>query len=151
MGRELRRVPMDFDYPLNKVWYGHFIDSISTCASVGEHTGENSYCEQCREMARAKGIHITYYDCPDFETYLAEPIKKLRELLAPPKGEGYQLWETTTEGSPVSPVFATLDELCAWCETNATVFADCKATKDEWKKMLTEDCVIYKEGNMLFL
>ncbi|HFD2052150.1 TPA: hypothetical protein ACF2DE_002881 [Clostridium perfringens] len=23
MGRELKRVPLDFDYPLGKVWYGY--------------------------------------------------------------------------------------------------------------------------------
>lgn len=41
----------------------------------------------------------------------------------PPLGEGYQLWENCTEGSPQSPVFKTLDELCTWCEPNATTFA----------------------------
>ena len=50
-----------------------------------------------------KGIALTSYGCPDFEPFLG-----------PPKGEGFQLWETTTEGSPVSPVFETLDELCEW-------------------------------------
>lgn len=30
----------------------------------------------------------------------------------PPEGEGYQLWETTSEGSPISPVFETLEALC---------------------------------------
>lgn len=29
----------------------------------------------------------------------------------PPTGEGWQLWETVSEGSPVSPVFATAEEL----------------------------------------
>lgn len=33
MGRELKRVPMDFDYPLHKVWYGYFVDNISFCIS----------------------------------------------------------------------------------------------------------------------
>lgn len=28
MGRELKRVPLDFDYPLHKVWYGYFVDNI---------------------------------------------------------------------------------------------------------------------------
>jgi hypothetical protein len=32
----------------------------------------------------------------------------------PPKGDGWQLWETVSEGSPVSPVFTTADELTAW-------------------------------------
>lgn len=33
MGRELKRVPLDFDYPLHKVWYGYFVDNISFCIS----------------------------------------------------------------------------------------------------------------------
>lgn len=32
----------------------------------------------------------------------------------PPSGEGWQLWETVSEGSPVSPVFATAKELAKW-------------------------------------
>lgn len=59
----------------------------------------------------------------------------------PPAGEGYQLWETCSEGSPISPVFATLDELCAWAADSATTFADQRATKGEWKEMLESDCV----------
>lgn len=35
----------------------------------------------------------------------------------PPKGEGWQLWETVSEGSPVSPVFATAEELAQWLTT----------------------------------
>ena len=29
----------------------------------------------------------------------------------PPAGDGYQIWETVSEGSPISPVFATPEEL----------------------------------------
>ena len=32
----------------------------------------------------------------------------------PPAGDGYQIWETVSEGSPVSPVFATPEELARW-------------------------------------
>lgn len=59
--------------------------------------------------------------------------------IEPPVGEGFQLWENTSEGSPISPVFATLDELCAWCEKNATTFADQCATTAQWKEMLEKD------------
>jgi hypothetical protein len=69
----------------------------------------------------------------------------------PPTGDGYQMWETTTEGSPSSPVFATLDELCIWCEENATTFASFKATKDEWRNMLDHDFVHHKEGSCIFI
>ncbi|MFI1889827.1 hypothetical protein [Streptomyces jumonjinensis] len=32
----------------------------------------------------------------------------------PPTGDGWQLWETVSEGSPISPVLATADDLAAW-------------------------------------
>lgn len=35
----------------------------------------------------------------------------------PPTGDGWQLWETTSEGSPVGPVFATAEELAQWLTT----------------------------------
>ena len=69
----------------------------------------------------------------------------------PPTGVGYQLWETTSEGSPDSPVFASLDALCEWCAENATTFGSYTATAEEWKGMLSEDFVHHQEGNAIFL
>lgn len=45
---------------------------------------------------------------------------------------GYALYETTTEGTPVSPVCETLEELATWCADNATVFASLKWSREEW-------------------
>lgn len=69
----------------------------------------------------------------------------------PPTGDGYQLWENCSEGSPVSPVFASLDELCAWAEENATTFADFRATREEWREMLDGGAVHAKVGNNIYL
>ena len=54
------------------------------------------------------------------------------EPVDPPAGDGWQLWETTSEGSPVSPVFATAEELAGWCETGATWFGDARWTRAQW-------------------
>ena len=141
MGRELKRVPMDFDYPIGKVWYGYY------CAPSFCHSEYSAGCEGCKEFARILGIPKSEYgDCPAFEKHF-----NITPTIEPPKGEGYQLWETTSEGSPSSPVFATLDELCKWCETNATTFADNKATKEEWKKMLDDNFVYHQQGNVIFI
>jgi len=40
------------------------------------------------------------------------------EKIEPPIGDGWQLWETVTEGSAVSPVFSTHDELITWMSEN---------------------------------
>lgn len=69
----------------------------------------------------------------------------------PPTGDGFQLWENTSEGSPQTPVFETLDGLCSWCEDYATTFADFKATKEEWKKMLEGDNVHHRKGDVVFI
>ena len=54
------------------------------------------------------------------------------EIVEPPVGVGWQLWETTSEGSPVSPVFAAAEELAGWCETGATWFGDARWTRAQW-------------------
>lgn len=107
--------------------------------------------------ARAKRLGV-YGMCPfcngEGALWQSDEIKKLHEewqSFDPPIGEGYQLWETTTEGSPKSPVFKTLDELCGWTEGNATTFASYKATKEQWKQMLSADFVCHKEGNAVFI
>lgn len=147
MGRKLKRVPLDFNYPLKRVWYGYFMNSIPTCLS----TDEKDYCEQCKKMAEIKGVEIDSCGCPNYEKYFGEVLDKLMELCEVPEGEGLQLWETTSEGSPVSPVFATLDELCAWCEENATTFGSFTASKDEWKRMLSDNFVYHEEGSVIFM
>lgn len=73
MSREIRRVPVDFDYPLNKRWWGYL-------------------CRPCE-------VDIEHEPC---------------EVHEPPTGDGWQAWETVSEGSPISPVFATADELVEW-------------------------------------
>lgn len=68
----------------------------------------------------------------------------------PPTGDGFQLWQTTGEGSPISPVFATLDELCEYAAEHCSTFADFKASKEEWMKMLGDGFVCHTEGNFIF-
>ncbi|HZR50150.1 MAG TPA: hypothetical protein VFB06_11580 [Streptosporangiaceae bacterium] len=64
-----------------------------------------------------------------------------RYMPAIPEGTpyGYQLYETTSEGTPLSPVFRTLDELAAWCEHGATVFASDRWTKEQWLASFVND------------
>jgi hypothetical protein len=83
----VKRVPMGFDWPINKVWEGY----------LG-----------------------------------SEPID-------PPTGEGWQLWETTTKGSPHSPVFETLEQVAEWAEVHVTIWGDIKASKNDWLELLQSD------------
>jgi len=50
------------------------------------------------------------YFCDDSYLKLQEDW----EPIEPPEGDGYQIWETVSEGSPISPVFAEPEKLAAW-------------------------------------
>ncbi len=44
-----------------------------------------------------------------------------------------QMYETCTEGTPISPVFASPEELARWLtDTGASAFGDMTATHEEW-------------------
>ena len=74
------------------------------------------------------------------------------ENYEPPTGEGFQLWTTTNEGSPMTPVFDSLEKLCDYCEKEkVSVFGSNTATKEEWMKMLDDGLVYHKEGNAIFI
>jgi len=79
LNREVKRVPLDFDLPLGKVWSGYIITNT----------------------------------------------------IEPPKGDGYQCWETTSEGAPISPVFKTFDKLCEWLADNPSGITE-KFSKKDW-------------------
>lgn len=55
------------------------------------------------------------------------------EPTPPPTGDGWQMWSTTSEGSPMSPVFASAEELARWlADSGASKFGSATASYDEW-------------------
>jgi hypothetical protein len=78
MGREIKRVPLDFAWPEGEVWKGYYPD----CAGCEFDDDDDCTSDE---------------DCP--------------RRFDPPAGDGWQIWETVSEGSPNSPVFATKEEL----------------------------------------
>ena len=139
MSRILKRVPLDFKY--EGVWKG-YAPTIKELKDIPEIvtafpeilTFNNDSPSVCLECDRI------FNDCREDAKHCLAHNKDLKKIWhhEPPTGEGYQLWETTTEGSPQSPVFESLEELCDWAEENATAFADFKITKEEWFKIFTE-------------
>ncbi|MGA5820866.1 hypothetical protein ACPC54_23735 [Kitasatospora sp. NPDC094028] len=82
---------------------GH--DSINTSVVI------QARCER-------DGIDDTCASCQGHGSVEAYPGQRAEaeawQWTEPPTGDGWQLWETVTEGSPQSPVFATADELATW-------------------------------------
>lgn len=206
MGRKLRRVALDFSWPLNEAWKGYRDDfEPRECPSEECHHGANllSGWIDCiahllclldddrpnrtrdphpwlkeipfapdklppREMAEkfiiklgarpnnffghdaidrwkvAKSIlkagGMTEITCPICKGDAIHPEDQSRvnswKPTDPPKGEGYQMWETVSEGSPISPVFKTPEELARYLSENESGITS-NATFDQWMKMIT--------------
>lgn len=84
------------------------------------HDGQNNYVcvvARCRRYRVAQSC----VDCRG-RGYIADRSLSARiarwRPTEPPVGEGYQLWETVSEGSPISPVFARPEDLAAWLVAN---------------------------------
>ena len=151
MGRELKRVPKDFDYQIGKVWRGYIPDIKVFQEHFGEKYPYLNDCNNTSEVCKKCDQNGHRCDVESERCLWYHPTNREKWYKEVPKGEGYQLWNTTSEGSPISPVFETLDELCEWAETNATTFAYFTATKEQWKKMLDKNFVYHEEGNCMFI
>jgi len=91
---------------------------------------------ECKRL----GINDTCPKCNGEGTIWTTPeSKQLCEEwteVEPPVGVGYQMWETTSEGSPISPVFETPEELAEWLvENKASAFGSDTATYEEWLRV----------------
>ncbi|MGN6103996.1 MAG: hypothetical protein ACTHU0_02730, partial [Kofleriaceae bacterium] len=135
-----------------------------------EREGVPVTCAKCRGDGEM-WVDVDYDDLPQLTEGLLKPEqvlaikpvgKKLQAAVVrqlyeewreyePPEGPGYQLWETTSEGSPMSPVFSTLEALCAHAADHCSTFGHFKASAAEWRQMLDDDFVHHQEGSMVFL
>lgn len=189
MGRELKRVPLDFKWPENKVWEGYLnphYDHNHQCHACNGH-GSTMASQRLEDLisllmlsgndAKRGSCHPYFINAPlhksqgkicgpdmiELTTALAgrEPsfmghdacdrLSARNKIIAaaglpddwgtcnvcegsgtiwdspedekaaeewertePPIGDGFQIWETVSEGSPISPVFATPEELARY-------------------------------------
>lgn len=204
MGRQVRRVPLDFAWPMNETWPGFLPPQCRACPSACVHgsTIDGKWLEvishllmMCGEARRGRPMHpwlaalplAPYRPTTDRFTELTsrlagrppsifghDGIDRWRATAAilkaaglpedwgtcqtcsgsgihpddqamvdawesepPPSGPGFQMWETTSEGSPISPVFATPELLASWLATNgASAFGSEGATYEQWLGMI---------------
>jgi hypothetical protein len=83
--------------------FGHdSINAMIVLRARCERDGISDTCPACKGHGSTEA-----YEGQRAEAEAWEPSE-------PPMGDGWQLWETATEGSPVSPAFATSADLAAW-------------------------------------
>ncbi|HEX9640586.1 MAG TPA: hypothetical protein VGB13_04660 [Candidatus Krumholzibacteria bacterium] len=149
MGREIRRVPPDWEHPRDP--RGRYIP-----LSDGRDYHEDAALWLTELAAWEAGTHryLTGEGLKDGKPWTTKsehrywwdydgppPEARHHMLVDVPESEctHYQLYETTSEGTPHHdcPVFATLGALIDWAAEQATTFGGYTATREEWEQMLT--------------
>lgn len=194
MGRYFRRVPYDWNYPIDRAWIGYinphqgircpccggngispeaqkifdswkeweyqltedevealyehkllqlFFNGKPSAKEVNEYAKSNLYFHTyqsqyicCKLRCEKSGIELKCPYCHGkgliFGTKEQEKLYEEWEKTDPPLGDGYQLWQNTSEDSPISPIFKTIEDASKWCADNATIFGHDKMSEDEW-------------------
>ena len=121
--REVRRVPANWQHPKDE--------------RTGRHNplfpGEN-YADAAREFmekANAEGLQAAidwHGQAPDQNDYMPNWPESERTH--------YMMYEDTSEGTPISPAFATPEELARWlADTGASAFGDSTASYEAWLRV----------------
>lgn len=144
MGREVRRVPADWQHPKNDD--GSYIPLLPRPPSwwdEGKRQWEAGLVTDYRGGWEPKPSW-----CSKIETWVdyagerPDPGHGMPEWL-PEQRTHWQMYENTTEGTPISPVFETPEALARWLADNgASAFADMTATYDQWLAAIRQGSVI---------
>lgn len=131
MGREVRRVPPNWDHPKRgdryiPLWPRRYIEE------------RDEWLRELKEFFA--GVHEDQSYYPGLDEYLTDhPIPRRADYM-PDWPEQvcthYQMYEDTTEGTPISPVFPTPEALARWLtDTGASAFADMTAEYEHWLRV----------------
>ncbi len=133
MGREIRRVPPNWEHPryteddpptgnrISKDWMGHYKPLFDECFEEASHTWKENFRQW------ETGDHPDLSDeTRHMEYWEYDGGPPMKEDYRPPFAEAptwYQVYETISEGTPVSPPFPTLEELGDYLVANGDFWA----------------------------
>lgn len=136
MGREVRRVPADWQHPIDPET-GRFkplFEGGNYADRLKEWNDENAKWSVgiFPEYADAEDRKLSYSewagDQPKSENYM--PVWPDHECTH------IMMYEDTSEGTPISPAFKTPEELARWlADNNASAFGSSTATYEQWLKV----------------
>lgn len=136
MGREVRRVPKGWVHPRSQKGFSVPLYDGCTLESSTERWDEDNAKWQRGELpeyATEKDL-ATPFD--EWDGPRPDPVDYM-PAWTEEEATHYQMYETCSEGSPISPVFADPEELAEWLAANhASTFANCTASRDDWMRII---------------
>jgi hypothetical protein len=138
MSREVRRVPADWQHP--KRSNGRYVPLLG-----GSYSAEVARWDHEAEQWE-KGFRLDWSTDNEFIPKTADHRGTYAEWSGPRPVESeympdwtdaerthFQMYQTTSEGTPISPVMESPEELARWLVDNkASAFADIPATYEQW-------------------
>jgi hypothetical protein len=141
MGREIRMVPAAWKHPTDKkgnykpLLKGPYSKDVAEWDEEAAHWAKGEVLDYSTWPERRTFKPRGETDSETYEEYAGSRPVQADYMPEWPDGEATMLcmYETTSEGTPISPAFATPEELARWlADHNASAFGDMTATYEQW-------------------
>jgi hypothetical protein len=152
MGREVRRVPKDWQHPredngnFKPLFDGSFASYLAEWNEENDKWSRGEFPDYAHEDNKKMSYSEWNGDQPKACDYMPDwPDSERTHLM---------MYETTTEGTPISPAFETPEELAKWLyENEASAFGDSTASYEGWLRVANDgyapSCVITSNGELV--
>lgn len=132
MGREVRKVPADWQHPKDEIT-GKYIPMFgrSWASAAKEWDDERQKWERGEfpEYASEENRLLPYDQWSGRRPYSGDYMPDWTDEQA----THFMMYEDTSEGTPISPAFATPEELARWlADTGASSFGNSTASYEAW-------------------
>lgn len=135
MGREIRRVSADWKHPEGKVLFGSSFEIELADWKEGHGKWQAGYKADYANFPVKAWMPREDSDTGIYSEWAGRRPCKGEYMPSWTQDEAthFQMYETCTEGSPISPVFATPEEVARWCADNgASASGSQTANYDQW-------------------
>lgn len=139
MGREVRMVPKDWQHPKDE--NGRFVPLLSGSFEEADREWNDGYKRWQEGFRRGYGPGEEWIPKDSDQKAMSytqwngsrpSPDDYMPNFPAADRTH-YMMYEDTSEGTPISPAFATPEELAHWlADTNASAFGREGATYEQW-------------------
>lgn len=138
MGRKIRMVPANWEHPTTKDAYGR--DRLQPML---DETFASARKEWMDELAKWEaGERPSYFDASEHPADIAyweynstPPDRAYYRPWSDEEATWFQLWETVTEGTPVSPPFETADELVEYLAEHGDFWDQKRCKEPDWARL----------------
>lgn len=140
MSREIRRVPKNWQHPEGKSLYGDGFNAALAEWLLGSQQWDLGMIRDYSDFPEVKWEPKgrTAAGCDSYKEWSGDQPAPADYMPDWPEAERthFQMYETCSEGSPISPVLASPEEVARWCADNgASAFGSQTADYKSWLRV----------------